>query len=154
ALGGSSWKQVLGGGEPAVPNNTLPSGMALGRVTVAIGQGRLGDEATMYVNIGALPASPGFIGTYDTGTSIAGLYKSKDNGQNFTHVMLKENTNVQAPLSHTMTNINVAGHEAGDVGEMVVDPNNPAVVYLGGSDRFQQANDPPTHGLVRVDTRN
>src|SRR4029079_16698315 len=30
----------------------------------------------------------------------------------------------------------------------------PAVVYLGGSDRFQQANDPPTHGLVRVDTRN
>src|SRR5262249_24190067 len=62
--------------------------------------------------------------------------------------------NPNAPLAHTMTDIKVGGHEAGDVGDMVVDPNNPAVVYLGGSERFGQPGDPPTHGLIRVDTRN
>ena len=38
-----------------VPNDTLPSGQQFGRVTLAMGQGRVGDEDYVYVLIGSPP---------------------------------------------------------------------------------------------------
>src|SRR5262249_10047986 len=38
-------------------------------------------------------------------------------------------------------------------GAMVVDPNNPSVVYIGGSRRFGKGG-VLDHGLIRVDTKN
>src|SRR5262249_1026569 len=53
---GASWDQIVGGASlnppaPAlpVPNSTLPTGTNLGRVTLAMGSGRVGDERFVYV---------------------------------------------------------------------------------------------------------
>src|SRR5439155_457382 len=48
---GGSWNQTLGGVTPGVPNNTIPSGSNVGRVTLALGTGRPGDEAYIYALI-------------------------------------------------------------------------------------------------------
>ena len=75
---------------------------------------------------------------------------------NFTKVMLKENE----PLVNQPQNfkdINVLGHEGGNVGALAVDVNNPNVVYVGGSSNYEfnlVGSIVPNHGLIRVDTGN
>ena len=53
-------------------------------------------------------------------------------------------------------NLFTLGHEATDVGALVVDPDNPNVVYVGGSDRYLMPNGQlegaRDHAFIRVDT--
>ncbi len=161
-----------------MPNNTLPTGVGVGRVTVALGSGHPGDESYVYILIGnpPPPAVPGFFndgtgeadtnppGAPDGGSASklpSGLYRSKDNGLNFTKVMLRELLfHPTTPPTEHPHDINLLGVEASDTGALEVDLADRNVVYVGGSRRFQ-ANDPYsahgaslTHGLIRVDTGN
>jgi hypothetical protein len=153
---GQTWTQKVGGNNSAIPNNTLPTGINVGRVTVAVGTGRPSDEPYVYVLIANPPPATQTPGQFDQGSGIvlannvAGLYKTKDGLLNFTKVMLKQNTG--GPNAENFQSLNLFGHDASDVGAMVVDPKDPNVVYVGGSTLFQQANDPPTHGILRIDT--
>ncbi len=142
-----SWDQPLGG-NAGIAKSTLPSGVTLGRVTVAISGGRSGDEGIVYVLIGTPPGN-NTPPNVDFGT-FSGLYKTSNNFLNYTKVILRQDTSPTP--AHTFTDINLFGHDAGYVGAMVVDPADPNVVYLGGSNRWPQAGDPPDHALIRVDT--
>src|SRR5207247_10493651 len=87
--GGNTWDLIVGGNNPSIPNNTLPTGTTVGRVTLALGAGRVGDEPNVYVLMAQPPnpPTPGFIGQ----GRMLGLFKSKDNLLNFTKVMLRQN---------------------------------------------------------------
>src|SRR5262249_40024934 len=125
--GGYRWVLEKGGhstpGGLAIANSTLPGGndnanpaflgVNVGPVTVTLGQGRVGDESTVYVMV-AEPPGPPERGEVNEGRVIAtsplypnaleelphvgnsaqGLYKSKDGFQNFTHVLLTQFVNL------------------------------------------------------------
>lgn len=169
----------------AVGGRTQP-GPLLGRITLGQGRGRVGDERNLYVLIAnppdpraVNPASPGLLngqrytGDFQSSTvpSVnnptldlpAGLYKSKDYGLNWTRVRLREN--ILGPATEGYRDINLLGAEASDVGAVIVDPNNPAIVYVGGSRRYyNNLNADPANplwpgfnsrllrGFIRVDT--
>ena len=56
---------------------------------------------------------------------------------NFTKVKLRQDTS--AGPTHSFTDISLLGHDAGYVGALLVDPADPNVVYLGGSNRWRRA---------------
>jgi photosystem II stability/assembly factor-like uncharacterized protein len=186
--GGDSWLQIVGGHDPknglviwspinnngptGIQSTELPSAMDypggggtnIGRVTVSLGQSSPQAESTLYVLIGTPPTSPGSFRDADQKSEISvdvansyGLFKSKNNGLSWTHVMLRENVPIPNTPRHWI-NLFTMGHEATSVGALVVDPNSPDVVYVGGSTRYLRANDqlegPRAHGFIRVDTRN
>jgi hypothetical protein len=163
---GASWTQMVGGdgavpppGSTAlpVPNGTLPSGTALGRVTIAMGTGRVGDEKYVYVLIGNPPGN-NTPPNVDFGTSLgntAGLYRTKDNMLNWTKVKLKQDMRPAFSSFHNFQDINLFGHDSANVGALLVDQANPNVVYVGGSDRWRQSGDTAAaHPFIRVDTGN
>jgi hypothetical protein len=169
---GPSWNPVLGGDSPVVLNNTLPSDLkntpatvTIGRVTVSEGfaspsTGPGSAIATLYVLIanpshqtpqvqgGSVDYGNGLSTDPVTGAKVAGLYKSSDGNLNFTHVMLRANT---APpgAQPAFKDINLLGNDANNVGQLVVDPTDVNVVYVGGAD-----NAALSFGLIRVDTGN
>lgn len=183
---GATWKLVTGGDEPllATGSNILPAGSVtyngevtkIGRVTLAQGSGRVGDEKFLYVMIANPPPAglqllPGqhYTGNFQSSGAPSatesvlptdpdylpsGLYKSKDYGLNWTRVRVRENLGGHTSgFPEDYEDINILGGEGNDTGALVVDPNNPDVVYVGGSRRFTD-NGPggPTHGFIRVDT--
>jgi hypothetical protein len=154
ADGGNSWVLQVGGDNPRIPNDTIPTGTSVGRVTVALGVGNLSEERYVYVLMSSPPGNPNPSLT-DEG-ELLGLFKSSDNMLDFTKVMLKENE----PLINqpqNFVNINVLGHEGSNVGALAVDVNNPNVVYVGGSSNYEfnfAGTIVPNHGLIRVDTGN
>jgi len=155
ANNGGGWDRIVGG-DAAIANNTLPTGINLGRVTVAIGNTRTGNEGIVYVMI-ANKIGNNTAPSVDFGT-FAGLYKTKDNMLNFTRVMLKDDVGF-APLApfgtdHDFRDINIFGRDSANVGSLVVDPTNPNVVYIGGSNLWSRVGDAPNHSLIRVDTGN
>jgi subtilisin-like proprotein convertase family protein len=101
-----------------------------------------------------------------TGT-LDGLYVTKDNGLNWTLVHLPAFVPTPPPLLHIPTNDesdpdhdptggttnNILPGGNGNYSlSLVVDPNNPNVVYLGGLDNVGIATTPqPAGGLIRVD---
>jgi hypothetical protein len=143
---GNSWTAEVGGDNANIPNNTLPTGSSLGRVTVAIGSGSVSYEKYVYVLI-ANPPGTQTAGSYNDGTFQA-LYKTKDNMLNFTKVQLKQNIGSQN--AQNFSTINVFGNEGSDVGALIVDPTNPNVAYIGGSNNFSQ--NQLNHYFIRVDT--
>jgi hypothetical protein len=147
--GGGTWHQYLGNATPGLPNDALPSGTAVGRVTLAIATGKASNEDIYYVMIGTVPgaATPGQVNL----GQFAGLYKSKNAGLDWTKVMLRQDTGTVG--AENFQNINLLGNEAGAVGALVVDPNDPNVVYVGGSSRFAPAG-PLQHAVLRIDTGN
>ena len=160
--GGSSWNQIVGGANSAtIPNSSLPTGTSLGRVTVAIGDGRIGDESTVYVLIGTPPSST-TAPNLNYGTTF-GLYKTSNNLFDFTKVELMQNIGTGAQPdqagTHDFVPIDLFGDNASNSGALVVDPNDPNVVTIGGSDvtpdivtnSVGQSFD-LTHELIRVDT--
>ncbi len=146
--GGATWEQIVGGDNQAVTNGTIPSGTSVGRVTVAQGSGRVGDERFVYVLMSNPPNSTD---QFNQG-SYLGLFKSKDNMLNFTKVMLKEPNPGHARFAESYGDIELLGNEGGNVGALVVDPSNPNVVFVGGSRRFSSGGH--DHALLRVDTGN
>ena len=158
--GGATWERDVGGANPTIPNDTIPTGTTVGRVTVAIGTGAVSYEKYVYVMMGTPPlANPG-INVFDAGV-LLGIYKSLDNMLDWTKIMLKQNiyTTIAIPVNNDFVNINVLGHDASDVGALAVDPNDPNVVYVGGSSDYTQfasltvtRSELPNHGMIRIDT--
>jgi hypothetical protein len=164
---GSSWTQIVGDDNPNIPAATdlLPNNStSIGRVTVAIGTGRAGDEGIVYVLVGTPPGN-NTAPSFDNG-SFSGLYKTSDNLLDFTKVMLREDTPTSVggtpPIGpkppHNFLDINLLGLEASNTGALVVDPSDPNVVYVGGSTQYPAANGQsvqvtlPTGGTEIVDT--
>jgi photosystem II stability/assembly factor-like uncharacterized protein len=156
-------------------------GNSMGRVLVTLGRDAVTSETIIYVLV-SNPPSPDVPGNFNHGTGEddtnaggstgssdspistgplgmlpSGLYKSSDNGLNFTKVMLRQmDYDPGNPPKEHPKDINLAGVEASDLAALTIDPTNPDVVYVGGSRRFT-ANDPygsRTHALIRVDTSN
>ncbi|NBO92938.1 MAG: hypothetical protein EBV06_11605, partial [Planctomycetia bacterium] len=142
-----SWSQVVGG-VGTVPNSTLPSGVTVGTIKIGIGNGKSGDEATVYAMIGTPPGNnvaPNVnLGGYN------GLYKTSNNLNNFTRVSLRQDTDPTAARNFQDINLGVETSYAASLG---VDPTNRNVVYVGGSRKLNLSN-PLTHALIRVDTSN
>jgi hypothetical protein len=169
---GGTWDNIIGGDNPAVLADTIPSGLTsgvgitIGRITIAMGSGRVGDEANIYFLFDSPPAANGLVApNYNVG-SFTGLFKTKDNLLNFTKVMLREdvfNTSNNAKPAktppHNYVDISLNFNEGSNFNTLLVDPNDPAVVYVGGSSRYNvpffqdnvQVNT-PTHAFIRVDT--
>jgi hypothetical protein len=167
---GPSWIPLLGDDANknvpgTIPNDSLPSDLrdaagaavTIGRVTVGEGfaspsTGPGSNIATFYVLMGTPPASPPLTGGSVNYGSELGLFKSSDGGLNFTKVILTANTGTIA--SPNFQNINLLGNDASNVGQIVVDPTDPNVIYVGGADNQNPnaATPPPAVGLVRVDT--
>ncbi len=166
---GNSWDQIVGG--DLYPNSNLPFGAGVGRITLAIGSGRVGDEANVYVLMGTPPGN-NTPPNVDYGREL-GLYKTSDNLSNFTKIMLRQNTTpfgdgdpedgTEIPgLDHNFKDINLLGNDASNVGALAVDPTNPNVVYVGGSRRYAPEGPEAfvplrlrlSHAFIRVDTGN
>jgi hypothetical protein len=179
---GSTWAAVLGGDDPNVPNNKVPSDLnntgsgttpfVVGRVTLAQGYGVGADIATFYALIGNPPSpyptqfpftTPGGTFNYGTGvvsaTNAASLYKSSNGMLDWTKVMIRANVSGDTP---NFQDVNLLGNDASNIGALVVDPTDPNVVYVGGADNYEppaiggpnNANftTPQSPGLIRVDT--
>ncbi|MCI0704510.1 MAG: FG-GAP-like repeat-containing protein [Planctomycetia bacterium] len=146
--GGTTWEKIIGGDDPSIPNNTIPQGTTVGRISLAQGTGRVGDERVVYV----LMATPPSSSDQPDGGNFLGLFKSKDNMLNFTKVMLREDTGT---TTENFTDLNLMTAEGGTVGAIVVDASNPNVVYIGGANRLPLfSSSGPEHSLIRVDTGN
>jgi len=180
---GPTWIPLLGGDNANIMNDTLPSDLqtagavTIGRVTVAEGfssatAGPGANIATFYVLIGnpshQSPEVEGGSVDYGTGlnpdpvtgATVAGLYQSPDGGLDWTHVMLRTNMPTAAGLPN-FQDINLLGNDTNNVGQLIVDPTDPNVVYVGGADTplssfptaYQAAAvNEPSVGLIRVDT--
>ena len=170
ANSGGTWRQIVGGDlaiSQGVPNDTLPTGVGLGRVTVAIGDTSVASvaaESTIYVLISTPPTSfttPNLnYGTdYKLPTVIPnnpyqGLYKSSDNGNDWTRVALEQDVGTGIPYTANgtlFTGIDLFGSNGANTGALAVDPNDPNVVYVGGS---SVGGGGLNHELIRVDTGN
>ncbi|HLJ97755.1 MAG TPA: DUF4214 domain-containing protein [Gemmataceae bacterium] len=173
-----TWSPLNNNGPTGIDSTKLPSapgypnggGLAIGRVTIAQAQDNVADEGTLYVLMGRPPASQGSFedrqqkSETDNGLANSfGLYKSKNGGLSWTHVMLRENVPTTNPAKpRNWLNLFTLGFEASSVGALAVDPTDPAVVYMGGSNRyFIPSNVTPNfleasraHAFIRVDTRN
>src|SRR5205807_8298000 len=91
----------------------------------------------------------------------AGLYKTSNNFLNYTKVMLRTEEPAPAPPPkhaplHNFQNIDVLFDDASYAGSLTVDPTNPNVVYVGGSNRWAfddgRFGGDLDHALIRVDT--
>jgi photosystem II stability/assembly factor-like uncharacterized protein len=176
------WSPLNTNGPKSVISTKLPSAtdypsagpLQIGKVLVTLAQDSIQDRSVVYVFIGRPPAGGGKSYTDPQQTSEInnqndqsfGLFKTKNGGLSFTHVMLREFVNFDN-VTPQWRNLFTLGEEATGVGSVVVDPTDPNVVYLGGSTRFDfvgsVAGTPGTvitldgqraHGLIRVDTRN
>ena len=155
------WNPIVGGDNPAIPNDTVPSGVNVGRVTLAEGFGVGQNEPVFYALIGnptsATPVQGGSE-SFGSGTgSLAGLYKTSDVGKDWTKVQLLQQTGVNGPDSGgnygpIFSPINLLGQDAGNAGSLVVDSTDPNIVYVGGSTGFDPAGGSLDHGLIEVDT--
>jgi hypothetical protein len=152
---GQSWI-LQSGGDGSISNSTLPSGSGIGRVTVAMGTGREGDENTVYVLFGTPPTSttaPNFSygGDY-SGNAGTALYKSSNNMLDWTNVMLRINTGTQQLPS--FSRLSLFGANAANSGALIVDPADVNVVYIGGSTRNSGGVGSTNQPFIRVDTGN
>ena len=142
----------LTGGAKTATVATIVDGQAGGTTTgvvkIAMGNGRIGDERFVYVFMGTPPGN-NTAPNYDQG-GFLGLYKSSNNLLDFTKISLRQDT-VSGP-THNFQDISF-GKETAYASALVVDPNNPNVLYLGASRRFDES-DNLTHAFIRIDTGN
>ena len=107
-----NWSPLNNNGPTGIDSTRLPSactypnggGLAIGRVSIGQAQGRVQDEPVLYVFIGRPPSAQGdFTDRQDkseVGNGLAdsfGLFKSKNGGLSWTHVMLRENVPTSMP---------------------------------------------------------
>jgi hypothetical protein len=162
--GGMTWQSIVGGHDPkqAQPGNPgavvlrqfLPprlnspqgsqdgDGTIVGKVLIALPSENTGEDVA-YVFI----ANPTTQGSITDGGSQGltandnrfGLYKTRNGGLSWTHVMLREQQDVFLPADGDKANfvdIAMMGNEAQNVGALVVDPGDSNIVYIGGSNRY------------------
>ena len=164
-----SWAQIVGQNTAGVPNDTLPTGTGVGRVTVAIGTATSSDDKYFYVLIASPPAFVG-PGSVDYGTGIAGnnviaanqtvsgLYKSSDDGLDWTQVALMQDIGFPQGVglqNHDFVDINLLGEDGENAGVLVINPTDPNAVIVGGSNFYNQIfpnGQDVDHALVYVDT--
>src|SRR5262249_12672530 len=123
---------------PSAPNYPNGGAMQIGRVTISQATDRPESEPIIYLLIGR----PRVAGTgnaftptfFDRGQTSEvqppalntswGLYKTKNGGLSWTHVMLRENVHVMnKPLN--WLNLFTLGYESNSIGALAVDPANP-----------------------------
>jgi FG-GAP-like repeat/Domain of unknown function (DUF4214) len=155
--------------------------LTIGRITLAYAAGITNDTSTLYVLVTSPPAAnplPG--GNVDFGNgkagtvdeplhdtsgflntpNIYGLYKSGNQTLGvtaFTHVQVREQKipSGGTPDEVPWTDVNFSNVDASNSGALVVDPTDPNVVYVGGSEEYGLANATfNNHGLLRIDTGN
>ena len=142
-----------------VLNQTSPNGLS-GRIVLAK-PGLTGNELSDRIYQGWLYAAVvsdtgGGQPVVSGGSGFIGLYMTKDFGQNWVKVQIPTTTG-EIPTNNGVTGgqipISGSGTKAGSAFtlgnfalSLAVDPNNPNVVYLGGTNEFR-----PT-GLIRIDT--
>ncbi len=81
----------------------------------------------------ALVATASTDGNSTDGGSLQGLYITKDYGNNWTQIQLPFNTGVgEITNDNTKPSYNPLGVSGNETMSLVVDPNNPNIVYLGG----------------------
>jgi len=155
---GATWTAMIGGDNIAIPNNTLPQGTGLGRVTVGEGSGIGNGEKVFYVLIGNPTSATPVTGGSEVFGTESGLFKTSDGGLNWTKVQLMQQTGFTLPdkngiVAPIYTPINLLGNDAGNAGSLVVDPTDPSVVYVGGSVGYNSpAQSYLDHGFIQVDT--
>ena len=113
----------------------------MGRVTIAMGTGRVSEEPYIYV---LMTTVPGSTSEFAQGTE-EGLYKTKDNMLNFTKVLLTQEGPGSTKKVPVFVPINLIGGQ-GTVGALVVDPSDPNVVYVGGGGNAGDRADPRRYG--------
>ena len=100
-----------------------------------------------------------YAATIGAGGGLDGLYETKDFGQNWTRVALPNNvlgqlgnfTQADPSRDVNLKNYDVTNGTRGEYNiSLAVDPTNPAVVYLGGSEVGNPL--PQSTGLIRIDT--
>jgi hypothetical protein len=152
---------------PSAPNFPNAGAIAIGRVTIGLASSRVADEQVVYVFMGRPPSSQGSYGDIQQSSEVStalgesfGLFKTKNGGLSWTHVMLRENVPIPNKPRNWL-NLFTMGHEAAQVGALAVDPQNANIVYVGGSDRYLRTQLEGTlhegarsHGFLRVDTTN
>jgi hypothetical protein len=161
------WVLQTGGKTAGIRLDTVPNGQTpfngakaqIGRISVAVAQPNIeiGGEHVFYVLVANPPVTPpprGQVTLGDTNpssvTGVAGLYKTKDNFLDFTHVMVRQEDPGSTFDKPSFLDLDMTGNEGANVGSLAVDPTNANVVYVGGSDRFHSF--VRTHGFIRVDT--
>jgi FG-GAP-like repeat len=167
-----SWAQVVGNNgnalvPGAIPNDGLPTGTGLGRVTVAIGGGTSTQDKYLYVLIAnpdtVPPTAPSLVdygsgiagnNILATNQAVSGLYKSSDNGLDFTQVALMQNIGMFLGVglqNHNFVDINLLGEDGDNAGTLLVDPTDPNAVFVGGSNFYNQSG-VTDHAFIYVDT--
>jgi hypothetical protein len=135
---GGTWSLVVGGHNVNLPNDTIPDGFntSIGKVNIAIGTGTASDPATWYIMMASPPPAAG--PHPPGGGDFLGLYKTKNFGLDWTKVQLREEIPKPSGTTFIERNVDIDpfGAEANNVGALVVDPTNPNIVYLGGSQRY------------------
>jgi hypothetical protein len=171
---GGVWFQQVGNGN-ALPLDSLPHGFdnninnrtLIGKITLAQGTARPGDDPFLYVLVtsappGGFPAPLYYLGNINSGTNfvqnqgnvanVLGLYKSKNGGADWTHVNISQDedrgldeTSSDLEKFPTFWDFNSeVGSDASLYGALVVDPSNPNVVYVGGTKSPPQLDQDPT----------
>jgi subtilisin-like proprotein convertase family protein len=165
---GQNWNLMAGGiGDPLiqeqgptpqpvpVTNGATPNGVK-GRIVLvkpALTNNRLQNELYQGWLYAAVATAGNTV--YNPGSHLDGLYLTKDFGQNWTKVAIPvigpgvPSNDTTAPNYTVLGNKTPANTDFGkgnyDI-SVAVDPTNPNVVYVGGTDEFQSS------GLIRVDT--
>src|SRR5204862_718172 len=114
-------------------------------------------EATLFVLVGTTPNPNAGLPTVDLGGYL-GLYRSTNNGNNFTKVMMKSSRPVPNNI-YRFRDIAIGNGESAYAAALIVDKNNPAIVTVGSAFRYFQHQGfqgefSMNHDLLRVDTSN
>ncbi len=149
--GGATWSLVPGG--DSGPGTAIPTGVNVGRVAIGWATGQAANEKIIYVSFSAPPGNNN-APSVDFG-QFTGLYKTSNFLLDFTKVMLREDTNPPGPGNWpSFTDIGIFGRNGANTNQLIVDPNNPNVVYVGGSRLWRNPADPPQRQFLYVDTGN
>jgi subtilisin-like proprotein convertase family protein len=150
-IGNALLRNGDGGGNVTVPvanPSGSPNGGNIGRIVLAtpFATNKRGQDLYYQNWLYALVSTPGGF--------MNGLYVTKDDGRNWTQIHIPTppgsgfSTNNENDADYDPLGNAVSPNANYDM-SLAVDPNNPNVVYIGGTGEFQPQ---PAGGLIRVDT--
>jgi subtilisin-like proprotein convertase family protein len=172
---GQNWVQMVGGiGDPLIQNADSPQPQPVGVTNGATPVGASGRvvlarpapvpnqplsslenklyQGWLFAAV-TTPATVNFNGV-PQGGQLVGLFVTKDFGQNWTQVQLPEDTFFNPTNDLTQARVDPTGHQTLTQTQfglgvfnlaLAVDPTNPNILYLGGTNQYQAT------GLIRID---